>query len=142
MRTKKFLLSILICIMVASFPVEVFASNAAERIAERVTGNVLSNVITDSIREQHQEAKAKRRQAEAQAEEESKVITELSMKDYNDFVEVCASGDLGGFQRKFYSDTYSPQAYLKGSKDKTLLKLASNSSNPDILEFLFAQASK
>ena len=139
---KKFLSCAVICFLMVAMPGEVFASNVAERIAERVTGNVLSNVITDSVREQHQEAKAKRQKAEAQAEAESKIITELSMKDYNDFLEACVSGDLGGFQRKFYSNTFSPRAYLKDNKDKTLVKLASSSSNSDILEFLFAQASK
>ncbi len=139
---KKFLSLAAICGLTMIMPIEVFASNVAERIAERVTSNVLSNVITDSIREQHQEAKAKRQKAEEQAEAENKIITELSMKDYNDFLLVCASGDLGGFQKKFYSDKFSPRAYLKDNNEKTLLKLVASSSNPDILEFLFAQANK
>ena len=139
---KKFLSLAVICCLIVAMPVELFASNVAERIAERVTGNVLSNVITDSVREQHQEAKAKRQKAEAQAEAERKIITALSMTDYNDFVEACVYGDLEGFQKKFYSNTFSPRAYLAGNKEKTLLKLVSSSSNPDILEFLFAEASK
>ena len=137
---KRFLSAAIICIMVASFPVEVFASNAAERIAERVTGNVLSNVITDSIREQHQEAKAKRRQSEAQAEAESKIVTELSLTQYNDFLEFCVSGDLGGFQKKFVNENISSKAYLKGTPEKTLVKLAASSPNSAIIEFLFSQA--
>ena len=139
---KKFLSFVVFYSLIIAMPVEVFASNVAERIAERVTGNVLSNVITDSVREQHREAKAKRQKAEAQAEAESKIITELSMTDYNDFVEACTYGDLESFQKKFHSNTFSTRAYLKGYEEKTLLKLASSSPNSDILEFLFAEASK
>lgn len=128
--------------MVVVMPVEVFASNVAERIAERVTGNVLSNVITDSIREHHQEAKAKKKQAEEEAAEAAKIVTELSMKQYNDFLEICVEGSLDKFQKKFLSENISSKAYLKGYKEKTLLKLAKDSPNENILEFLFSQASK
>ena len=139
---KKILSLALICSMVVVMPVEVFASNIAERIAEHVTSNVLSNVITDSIREQHQEAKAKKKEADAVAEAQSKIVTELSLKQYNEFLEICLKGSLDEFQKKFLDENISSKAYLKTNKEKTLLKLAKESPNENILEFLFSQASK